>query len=126
MTLTLLDLARDQNSQTKLRNEIATLGDGELDFDAVQKLEHLDAVVREGYVLSSTATAGNVFPLSIRSPRLRLHPAAPRTDRVALEDDVIPLSMPVHTSDGRILNTIPVKAGQVLLSFHSPTHPFIL
>ncbi|EIM87138.1 cytochrome P450 [Stereum hirsutum FP-91666 SS1] len=92
LTLTLLDLARDQNSQTKLRNAIARLGDGELDFDAVQKLEYLDAVVREG---------------------LRLHPAAPRTDRVALEDDVIPLNMPVHTSDGRIVNTIPVKAGQI-------------
>lgn len=46
--MTLLDLSRDHTSQSKLRHEIATLGDGEFDFDAVQKLEYLDAVVREG------------------------------------------------------------------------------
>lgn len=50
---------------------------------------------------------------SPQAPRLRLHPAAPRTDRVALEDDVIPLSNPIHLSDGRTINALPVKAGQV-------------
>lgn len=48
--------------------------------------------------------------------RLRLHPAAPRTDRVALEDDIIPLSNSLHTSDGRTINSLPIKAGQVRLS----------
>ncbi|EIM87146.1 cytochrome P450 [Stereum hirsutum FP-91666 SS1] len=92
LNLTLLDLARNQPAQQKLREEILSLGDNTLDFDAVQKLEYLDAVVREG---------------------LRLHPAAPRTDRVALENDIIPLSTPIHTSDGRIITSVPIKAGQI-------------
>lgn len=45
--------------------------------------------------------------------RLRLHGAVPRTDRLALEDDVIPLSKPVHTAGGRTLTSILIKAGQV-------------
>ena len=53
VTLTLLDLARNQASQSKLRHEIAALGDSELDFETVQKLEYLDAVIREGYATSS-------------------------------------------------------------------------
>lgn len=117
MTLTLLDLARDQTSQNKLRHEIATLGDGELDFDTVQKLEYLDAVIKEGYVNLPIVESRDCEYFDDSPSRLRLHPAAPRTDRVALKDDVIPLSMPVHTTDGRIINAIPVKAGQVFLSF---------
>lgn len=51
--MTLLELSRNTKSQDKLRREIALLGDGELDFDAVQKLEYLDAVLREGYAIAS-------------------------------------------------------------------------
>lgn len=95
LNFTLLDLARNPEVQQKLREEIQTFGQ-DLDYDNVQKLEYLDAVVREG---------------------LRLHPAAPRTERVALEDDIIPLSKPIRTTDGRTLTSLHVKAGQV---FHLP------
>ncbi|THH19339.1 hypothetical protein EW146_g1797 [Bondarzewia mesenterica] len=90
LNFTLLDLARNPEAQDRLRQEIQTFGQ-ELDYDSVQKLEYLDAVVREG---------------------LRLHPAAPRTERVALQDDVIPLSKPIRTSDGKTLTSLHVKAGQ--------------
>lgn len=49
---------------------------------------------------------------------MRVHPAAPRTDRIALEDDVIPLSQPLTTVDGKTVSSIAIKAGQV---FHIPS-----
>ncbi|KAK0452044.1 cytochrome P450 [Desarmillaria tabescens] len=55
-------------------------------------LPYLDVVCREG---------------------LRLHPAGPRTDRIALEDDVLPLSQPLTTTDGNVVSSIAIKAGQV-------------
>ena len=49
LNFTLLDLARNPEVQQKLREEIQTFGQ-DLDYDNVQKLEYLDAVVREGCV----------------------------------------------------------------------------
>jgi len=48
---------------------------------------------------------------------LRLHPASPQTERVALQDDVIPLRKPISTTDGKSITSLRVKAGQV---FHIP------
>jgi hypothetical protein len=41
--------------------------------------------------------------------RLRLHPASPQTERLALEDDVIPLSNPANG----VAATVSIKKGQV-------------
>ncbi|ESK92566.1 cytochrome p450 [Moniliophthora roreri MCA 2997] len=94
VSFTLLRLARNPEAQDKLRQEMQATG--RLDHDTILSLPYLDAVVREG---------------------LRLHPPISRTDRVALQDDVIPLSRPIITSDGEVLTSIPIKAGQV---FHIP------
>ncbi|KAJ7668023.1 cytochrome P450 [Mycena rosella] len=64
---TLWELARQPAIQDRLRAEVLSRG-CDLSYDNIQKLEFLDAVVKEG---------------------LRLHPAAPRTERVPLKDDVI-------------------------------------
>ncbi|PCH35326.1 hypothetical protein WOLCODRAFT_79403 [Wolfiporia cocos MD-104 SS10] len=95
LAFTLLELARRPDVQARLRAEVRASG-RELAHDDVQRLALLDAVVREG---------------------LRLHPAAPQTERVALKDDVIPLSMPVRTADGSMLAALRIRAGQV---FHIP------
>lgn len=95
VNFTLLQLARHPEVQRRLREEIQNVGHG-LNYDSIQKLEYLDAVIREG---------------------LRLHPASPHTERVVLEDDLLPLSKPVRTSDGRTISSLRVKAGQV---FHIP------
>ncbi|KAF5367489.1 hypothetical protein D9758_003729 [Tetrapyrgos nigripes] len=95
VNFTLLQLARNPEAQRKLREELNSTKET-LDYDTINKLTYLDAVAREG---------------------LRLHPAAPRTERVALRDDVVPLSTPVKTANGETLTSIPVKAGQV---FHIP------
>lgn len=91
VVFTLLELARHSEVQTKLRAEIRALND--FNYEDLSKLEYLDAVTKEG---------------------LRLHPASPRTDRIALQNDVIPLSTPIQTPGGRTITEIPVKAGQVV------------
>ncbi|KAF9022360.1 hypothetical protein BDZ89DRAFT_1070754 [Hymenopellis radicata] len=47
---------------------------------------------------------------------LRLHAGAvsSRTDRVALEDDMIPLGKTVTTANGEVITSSPIKAGQVI------------
>ncbi|KAK0216094.1 cytochrome P450 [Armillaria fumosa] len=90
---TLLDLAKNPDKQAKLREELQKF-EGELDYESIQKLPYLDAVAREG---------------------LRLNPAAPRTERVATHDDVIPLRNPIKLSNGEVITALPVKAGQVFV-----------
>ncbi|KAK0216143.1 cytochrome P450 [Armillaria fumosa] len=92
---TFIMVGHETTSCTKLRREICNLSD--FSYDHIQSLPYLDAVCREG---------------------LRIHPAAPRTDRIALEDDVIPLSQPLTTVDGKTVSSIAIKAGQV---FHIPS-----
>lgn len=46
--------------------------------------------------------------------RLRLHVTTASTERVAQEDDVIPLKKPILAADGKtVLNSIHVPKGQV-------------
>ncbi|KAI0648755.1 cytochrome P450 [Trametes meyenii] len=95
LSFILLELARNPDIQERLRDEINKFG-GKLGYHEIQQLQFLDAVVKEG---------------------LRLHPAAPQTERVALKDDVIPLSTPITTTSGEKLASVSVRAGQV---FHIP------
>lgn len=45
---------------------------------------------------------------------IRMFPIAASTERVALEDDIIPLKQPIFSNDGRtLLNSIRIQKGQV-------------
>ncbi|KAF9019110.1 cytochrome P450 [Hymenopellis radicata] len=88
----LYELAGHPDVQSKLRQEIHELG-SDLNYDGISNLPYLDAVTRES---------------------LRLHAASPRTDRVALEDDVIPFGKTVTTANGEVITSLPIKAGQVI------------
>ncbi|KAI6044112.1 cytochrome P450 [Pisolithus marmoratus] len=92
LTWALVELARNPDNQSKLRDELLAFG-SEPTYDQLQSsltLPYLDAVVHES---------------------LRIHP--PLTDfvRVATEDDVIPLSEPVITKSGQAINSISVARG---------------
>ncbi|KAJ7269626.1 cytochrome P450 [Mycena rebaudengoi] len=69
LSFTLWQLARYPAVQDRLRAEVLSHG-RDLSYDDIQKLEYLDAGHK-----------------CVR--RLRLHPASPQTERLALEDDVI-------------------------------------
>ncbi|KAF9072901.1 cytochrome P450 [Rhodocollybia butyracea] len=88
----LFHLAQNPSIQRKLQHEIRALTS--FDQNSIVGLEYLNAVVKEG---------------------LRLHPVGPVTERVALQDDVIPLSQAIRSGpSGDIVSSITIKAGQVL------------
>ncbi|KAI6100367.1 cytochrome P450 [Pisolithus sp. B1] len=90
LTWALLELARNPEIQTKLREELLAFP-GEADYDQLSsKLPYLDAVVHE------------IF---------RIHSPVIELNRVATEDDVIPLSEPVQTRSGELVDSISVTKG---------------
>ncbi|KAL5496136.1 hypothetical protein ACEPAH_3053 [Sanghuangporus vaninii] len=91
-TRILQTLAEHPSAQTRLRNELLeahTLARGDLDYDTLHTLPFLDAVVRE---------------------TLRLYPPVFMLHRVTTKDTVLPLSVPIHTSNGRSpTSSIPLR-----------------
>ena len=88
-------LAQNPDIQTKLRDEVMTI-QGEPTFDDFadpNRLPYLDAVCKEA---------------------MRMFPPSARNEKVAEEDDVIPLRHPIRGSDGAWIKAIPVKKGQVI------------
>ncbi|CAA7271444.1 unnamed protein product [Cyclocybe aegerita] len=79
--------------QNRLREELLAVGTDNPTMDELNALPYLDMVVRE---------------------TLRLHAPVPATIRVAVEDDVIPLSIPVTARDGSVLREIRVRKGQTM------------
>lgn len=98
LTWALIELARNQESQAQLREELRrefpTSDPTWEQLSGSTVLRYLDAVVHEN---------------------LRLHTALPVTDRVAAKEDVIPLSEPLRTSDGEFVDHIVVAAGQQII-----------
>ncbi|KAI6140753.1 cytochrome P450 [Pisolithus tinctorius] len=90
MTWALLELARNPDIQIKLRTELLAFGSDPTYDQLTNSLPYLDAVVHE---------------------TLRLHPPLAEFLRQAAEDDVIPLSEPVRTKSGRVVNSISVTRG---------------
>ncbi|KAF7324958.1 hypothetical protein MKEN_00538200 [Mycena kentingensis (nom. inval.)] len=89
LCFTLWELARHPEYQERLRAEVLA-HPRDMSYEEVQKLEYLDAVVKEG---------------------LRLHPASPQTERVVLKDDFLPLSSPIC---GMSAPGVQIKKGQVI------------
>ncbi|KAI6037496.1 cytochrome P450 [Pisolithus marmoratus] len=93
MTWALIELARHPDIQTKLRQELLSFG-GEPSYDQlINDLPYLDAILQE---------------------TLRVHPPVPELVRQADEDDVIPLSEPVRTKSGEVVDSIAVERGTVI------------
>ncbi|KAI6136084.1 cytochrome P450 [Pisolithus sp. B1] len=90
MTWALLELARNPGIQTKLRTELLAFGSDPTYDQLTNNLPYLDAVVHE---------------------TLRLHPPLAEFLRQAREDDIIPLSEPVRTKSGQVVNSISVARG---------------
>ncbi|KAG8880307.1 hypothetical protein FRB97_000920, partial [Tulasnella sp. 331] len=103
MNFALYNLAHDLPMQGRLRQELRDFvsysNTGEPTYDEyMNKLPVLDAVVKE---------------------TLRTHGSVSFADRVALEDDVIPLRFPVkHPKTGAEVRSIAVKKGQTIFISH--------
>ncbi|KAJ6544319.1 cytochrome P450 [Mycena capillaripes] len=84
----LIELGRKPEKQAKLREELAQFGATDPTWDElVSALPYLDGVVLE---------------------TLRLHPPLADTTRQAMVDDVIPVSEPITTASGEVVDSIAV------------------
>ncbi|KAG8214369.1 cytochrome P450 [Butyriboletus roseoflavus] len=83
----LLELSRNPDVQTKLRNELLQHGEDPTYDQLTNSLPYLDAVVHE---------------------ILRIHPPAVEITRIAIEDDVIPLSEPVRTKTNQLVDSLTI------------------
>ncbi|TFK18274.1 cytochrome P450 [Coprinopsis marcescibilis] len=92
LSRTLLLLSESPEVQEKLREEIidAKTEQGELLYDELHQLPYLDAVCRE---------------------TLRLYPPIGYVQRQAKEDAYIPLSHPIVSTDGKVMNEVMVPRG---------------
>ncbi|KAI6120973.1 cytochrome P450 [Pisolithus croceorrhizus] len=90
MTWALLELARNPSIQNKLRQELLAFGEEPTYKQLQSNLPYLDAVVHE---------------------ILRVHPPVPDLTRVAVENDIIPVSESVITKSGEVVNSISIAPG---------------
>ncbi|TDL16834.1 cytochrome P450 [Rickenella mellea] len=95
ITWGLYALARNQEAQTKLREELLALGREPTvkDLTNMEQLPYFEAVCKE---------------------TLRMYPVTD-AERVAHEDDVIPLRFPIITPEGEQISAIPVKKGDTMI-----------
>ncbi|KIM68473.1 hypothetical protein SCLCIDRAFT_1209288 [Scleroderma citrinum Foug A] len=90
LTWALIELARNPSIQSKLREELLAFGVDPTYDQFNNGLPYLDGVVHE---------------------TLRLRPPLTAFTRVAIEDDVIPISEPIRTKSGDLVDKIAVTSG---------------
>ncbi|KAF8953061.1 cytochrome P450 [Flammula alnicola] len=93
-TWALFALTQNLEAQTKLRDELLQVGTENPGMDELNALPYLDAVIRE---------------------TLRLHAPVSATTRVAVQDDILPLSEPITDKYGNKLDAIKIKKGETVL-----------
>ncbi|KAG1808924.1 cytochrome P450 [Suillus subaureus] len=94
MTWALVELARNPDVQTKLRDECLEFGPTPSYDDLANKLPYLDAVANEV---------------------LRLHAPVKEIPRSATQEDVIPLSEPMRTAAGSFTESVCIPKGTVIV-----------
>jgi len=96
LTWVLIELARNPDTQKKLRDELAQHDGDQPSYDEIMN--------------------SNVFPYldAVTHETLRLHPAATEVERVAIKDDLIPLSSPVTSASGDPISQVPVPRGTLV------------
>ncbi|KAJ6543029.1 cytochrome P450 [Mycena capillaripes] len=80
-------------AQTKLREELLTLSTENPTMEELNSLPYLESVVRE---------------------TMRVHAPVVFTQRMAMEDDVLPLSKPYVDKEGKSHDSLPIPKGQMI------------
>ncbi|KAF7375651.1 Cytochrome P450 [Mycena sanguinolenta] len=93
LTWALIELSRNPAIQTKLRQELLQLGGDPTWEDLTNHGSFLDAVACE---------------------ILRCHPPLAEIQRMAAEDDILPLSAPLEAANGQVVESVFVREGTVL------------
>ncbi|KAJ7756856.1 cytochrome P450 [Mycena maculata] len=90
LTWALIELSRNPAIQTKLRDELLRSGDPTWEE------------------LTSHGSLLDAFTCEV----LRMHPPLPEIERMAAKDDCLPLSTPIQTARGELVDTVFVRKGQ--------------
>ncbi|KAJ7659181.1 cytochrome P450 [Mycena polygramma] len=93
MAWALFVLSENTAVQNKLRDELLTIPRDDPTMDELNSLPYLESVIREF---------------------MRLHPPVVFTHRMAVEDDVLPLSKPCVDREGKTHSTLLVPKGQMI------------
>jgi hypothetical protein len=104
------EISRNPDIQQRLRAELQSFSAEPTYDDYLSKLPYLDAILKETY--GSLATSRIIDFLTLLDS-LRMYPGLPYMERVATKHDVIPLSRPIDSSNGRSLNEVQILPGQV-------------
>ncbi|KAM6489941.1 Cytochrome P450 [Amanita muscaria] len=96
ITWALIELARNPDVQQKLREELEKYPDSDPNWDQLKtELHYLDAVVQETF---------------------RLHPSVELTMRAAAHDDILPLSNPMATASGEVVDSVTIEKGTMVIT----------
>ncbi|EGN92322.1 hypothetical protein SERLA73DRAFT_191276 [Serpula lacrymans var. lacrymans S7.3] len=94
LTWALIELSYNQEAQRRLREELQQFSTNDPNWEQLNNgLPYLDGVVQE---------------------TLRLHPPITESTRLAAEDDVIPLSVPVQTASGEVVDRLTIAKDTIL------------
>ena len=114
---TLLEFAKRPEIQHRLRAEIRQMeakirarGDHEFTADDMESMPYLVAITKVS-VLASSVSLSNLHS----QETLRCNPASYYMIREAGKNDVLPLSKPVTTRTGEVVNEVPVPKGMKIM-----------
>jgi len=93
ITWALHELSRNTAVQSKLRQELLTFLTDNPTMDELNSLPYLEQVIRE---------------------TMRVHAPAVFTQRMAVEDDLLPLSKPYVDKEGKSHDSFPIPKGQII------------
>ncbi|KLO13810.1 cytochrome P450 [Schizopora paradoxa] len=95
LTWALIELSRNPEKQERLREELARFTSKDPTYDElINSLPYLDSVMREV---------------------LRVHPPVPTVMREAGVDELMPLSTPITTETGELIDSLPVPKGTTVV-----------
>lgn len=116
LTWLLYELSKHPEDQQRIRDEIKIAranaearGDDDLLPSDFNNMNFTNAVIKVCLPLVLDILFSSSF---VSQEGLRLHPIVPLLVREADSDDVIPLSQPIETRSGKIINEIPISKGQ--------------
>lgn len=120
----LLELARYPKVQSRLRDEIrktgATIqarGDPQVTAADLDGMPYLSAVIKVTDVHLACVVLIHLVHRCLTQEGLRYHASAPHVWRIACRDDILPLSKPILTESGNMINEVLVPKGtQIVVS----------
>ncbi|KAK7037067.1 cytochrome P450 [Favolaschia claudopus] len=106
----MLELAQRPELQARLREEIYTTLS-----TAGSSVQYDNMPLLNAFIKASLSLPFQNLQEIREFETLRMYPAAALSERVALEDSVIPLATPITTRSGKTIDAIPVGKGQVVM-----------